>query len=58
MSAFSTSEEAFAAEDLFDAYRSGDAAAVKAVVIKPLFRTIDNQARATLRSFTACMLSD
>ena len=45
--AFSTSEEAFAAEDLFNAYRSGDAAAVKAVVAKPLFKTIDNQARVT-----------
>jgi len=48
VSAFSTSQEAFAAEDLFDAYRSGDAAAVRAVAAKPLFKTIDNQARAAL----------
>ena len=41
--AFSTSQEAFAAEDLFGAYRTGYAAAVKALVAKPLFRTIDNQ---------------
>ena len=47
--AFSTSQEAFAAEDLFNAYRSGDAAAVKALVAKPLFRTIDNQVREPLQ---------
>ena len=43
VSAFSTSHEAFAAEDLINAYRTGDAAAVKAVAAKPLFKTIDNQ---------------
>ena len=57
VSAFSTSQEAFAAEDLFDAYRSGDAAAVRAVAAKPLFKTIDNQARAALCLKAACMLS-
>jgi hypothetical protein len=47
--AFSTSQEAFAAEDLFNAYLIGDATAVKAIVAKPLFRTIDNQVREPLR---------
>ena len=56
MSAFSTSEEAFAAEDLFDAYRSGDAAAVRAVAAKPLFKTIDNQVCAARHPSAACML--
>lgn len=45
MSAFCTSQEAFSAEDLFTAYRSGAAEGVKAAVAKPMFKTIDIQVR-------------
>ena len=45
VSAFCTSQEAFSAEDLFAAYRSGSAESVKATAAKPLFKTIDIQVR-------------
>lgn len=42
---FTTSEEAFGADDLFNAYRSGSADEVKAVIAsKSLFMNLDNQA--------------
>lgn len=46
MPAFTTSQEAFAAEELLNAFRSGDVDRV-AALIKPnsLFMNVDNQAR-------------
>ena len=44
MDAFSRSDHAFAAEELFNAYRSGASADVKAcVAAKPVFQDLDNQ---------------
>ncbi len=55
MDAFSSSDEAFAAEALFDAYRSGDPAAVAALVKKNYtLGNLDNQARLVF--FIICSL--
>jgi hypothetical protein len=41
---FSTSEEAFSADDLFSAYRKGDADAVRSLIgSRSLFVNLDNQ---------------
>eukprot|EP00884_Botryococcus_braunii_P003843 jgi/Botrbrau1/1345/Bobra.0063s0056.1 len=41
--AYGSSQQARAAEDLFDAYRSGDAEAIRAVAMGPIFGDLDNQ---------------
>lgn len=42
--AFSSSDEAFAAEELFEAYKTADAGAIlKVVASKPSFMSLDNQ---------------
>ena len=47
--AFQRSDHAFAAEELFNAYRSGTAAEVKScVAAKAVFLDLDNQARGGL----------
>ena len=47
--AFSRSEQAFAAEDLFNAYQSADAGAIrKCISSKPIFLDLDNQVHSCL----------
>ena len=51
MDAFCNSQQAYAAEELFDAYRKADAEAVKSVVAsKSVFTDLDNQVTATMPS--------
>ena len=54
VSAFCTSQEAFAAEDLFSAYRSGAADEVRAAAAKPLFKTIDISVSPKPQALSAC----
>lgn len=41
---YGSSSQAAAANDLFDAYRSGDVDAIRSIVREPRFEDLDNQA--------------
>lgn len=58
MKAFSSSDEACAAEALFQAYRSGDAGTVKeCVASQPSFLELDNQVGMLLQAVQSAVLA-